>query len=163
MKLLTTWFIDQRPFSNVKLRPQVLPGHLMGPARESLVLPFKQSLIAQQLLVVVPHTLLDDMGPHIGWHWTTRQADIEAQYFHWLSQQEIFYSGPGLGFKQAGQVECLLDFQLHLKHIVCGMHLLVGMLELIPHRDNIDLWLRWRSSLSWVSWVNDNVHWTTNE
>ena len=68
MKLLTTWFIDLRPFSNVKLRPQVLAGHLMGPARECLVVPFKQSLIAQQLLVVGPHTTT-------GWHGTT----------HWLT------------------------------------------------------------------------------
>ena len=53
-------------FSNVKLRPQLLPGHLMGPARESLVLPFKQSLIAQQMLVHThtwDHTLVD-IGPH---------------------------------------------------------------------------------------------------
>ena len=80
MKLLTTWFIDLWPFSNVKLRPQVLAGHLMGAARESLVLPFKQSLIAQQMSVVGPHTT--------GWHRTT----------HWLTLDHTpaWYWGPNI-------------------------------------------------------------------
>ena len=112
------------------------------------------------------------MGPHIGWHWTTRLAVIRhgrllvlrPQYFHWLSQQEIFDSGSGLGFEDSGgQVDCLFDAHLNCiwNHIEGGKRLLrstdkstfselyISILDIFKHFDvDKGTWKYWHLDIA---------------